>query len=597
MHLLINLLITLLPLPLTQATTLTLQLGGQTTSLSSGPSTHDFNQTSLGLSNAGATYPITTCGCTSLEDKQSMCAHIVYDGMPVRFYSSVDCSGPVSWEFDGTGLEGGGVGGAGASYNATFLVPPGLAAPPTTTVAHPVAAIPARRAPRPKPPQFPRRDKSSYRNPGLYAGVTYKPHGAPQGGHQNWRPVKYLGQGGGGAVVLWEYNGPLAAPPIRKIAVKNKQEPAIDWLWEEGQMIQLLNQSGSEHIVRLLVPPHRLTDADRRIEGGSRSLPVAWTGVVRRLIMEYCPQGSLNRLLVERRRRYLPFEELTLWRIFECIVDGLAVLEYDAELVLDPNNPGHFIADPAWYIQGNPVVVHFDLKPENSKFLSHNIVVGTVSEYGLRKAVFGVDDRRAAAGTHPDTQTWKIGDFGLFMEVHRTGFNQPNGTGWIVPPGGTYVANDIRLRRRGTEGYYCPEQFSPRWNYADYQTSSLCAKFGRKTNVWGAGQIMYELACFDPGHPEAYYPFNPSTLTPPHTPFNIGNAPARGITYGTHLRATPYSNELKDMIHECLYEEPSHRPKLRNLKRRITDAIATCLAAGTRPEGWHTLNTPEPRTT
>ena len=37
-----------------------------------------------------------------------MCAHILYDGMPVRFYSSVDCSGPVNWEFDGTGLEGNG---------------------------------------------------------------------------------------------------------------------------------------------------------------------------------------------------------------------------------------------------------------------------------------------------------------------------------------------------------------------------------------------------------------------------------------------------------------------------------------------------------
>ncbi|KAG4422459.1 hypothetical protein IFR04_004360 [Cadophora malorum] len=117
MHLFINLLITLLPLPLAHATTLTLQLGGQVTSFSPLPSdssglstlsSHNFNQSSLGLSDAGATYPITTCGCTSLEDKQSMCAHILYDGMPVRFYSSVDCSGPVNWEFDGTDMQGDG---------------------------------------------------------------------------------------------------------------------------------------------------------------------------------------------------------------------------------------------------------------------------------------------------------------------------------------------------------------------------------------------------------------------------------------------------------------------------------------------------------
>ncbi|KAK0124068.1 hypothetical protein ONS95_009054 [Cadophora gregata] len=459
-----------------------------------------------------------------------------------------------------------------ASYNATFMHPPGLPAPPTIPVPHPVATPPVRPRANPKPPAFPRRDRKKYQNRSLFKGPKYQPHGAPQGGHLNWLPVKYLGQGGGGAVVLWEYNGPLAAPLIRKIAVKNKVTPDGNWLLEEGQMMSQLMASNSEHIVRLLVQPRQLTAANRALEGGSRPLPKAWEGVVRRLIMEYCSQGSLGRLLAERRRRNLPFEELTLWRIFECIVDGLSVLEFGDELIPDQHSLGRFIPK-ATFNPALDLVVHFDLKPDN---------------------IFGVDNRTGC--THPHTQTWKIGDFGLAQEFDRNGFNQPAGTGWQGPESGTYVANDIHLRHIGTEGFFCPEQFSPRWNYADYRASSLCAKYGRKTNVWGVGQIMYELACFDQGLPEAYYPFNPSGLTAPHTPFSIGNTAAKGILYGTHLRATPYSNRLKDTIHQCLYEEPHHLLDLMKLKTKIKIGIAMCSVLGAQPEGWHTLDSPEPRT-
>ncbi|PVH77354.1 hypothetical protein DL98DRAFT_272531 [Cadophora sp. DSE1049] len=170
----------------------------------------------------------------------------------------------------------------------------------------------------------------------------------------------------------------------------------------------------------------------------------------------------------------------------------------------------------------------------------------------------------------------------------------PVGTGWQGPPAGTYTANDLYLRRVGTEGYYVPEQFSPRWNYVDYQTSSLCGKYGPPTNVWGLGAIMYEVACLDQGSVEPYYPFDPSALT---APYPINGAPALGITYGTKIRATRYSNLLRDTIQSCLYEEPVNRPTIRALKAIVTDAIATCIRNGSTPEGWHNLNVPEPRTT
>jgi hypothetical protein len=88
-------------LPSILASTVTLQLGGQVESFSNGTSKFNFDQTSIN----GITYPITSCGCTSLADKQSMCADIIHDGHAVQFFSSTDCTGPVNYEFKGPASE------------------------------------------------------------------------------------------------------------------------------------------------------------------------------------------------------------------------------------------------------------------------------------------------------------------------------------------------------------------------------------------------------------------------------------------------------------------------------------------------------------
>ncbi|KAG4422460.1 hypothetical protein IFR04_004361 [Cadophora malorum] len=350
-----------------------------------------------------------------------------------------------------------------ARYNATFVGPPGQNAPPTTTVAHPVATRPIRRG-RPiwKPRNMPLKDKLPWSHGGLYKGVTYQPFTAPQGGAPNWRAAKILGIGGGGAVVLWEYVGPLVIPPpvITKIVVKNKKNPDINWLAAEGVFMQQLTASPTEHI---------------GTSGGRPRLTAAWDGITRQLVMEYCPQGPLCRLIEERARRWvlctfmhgdsfvayispslgphtdiflafrcLPLHELTIWHIFECIVDALSVLEYGAELIPNPAAPGSFMPNPAFAPALGPgmMVVHFDLKPEN---------------------IFGTEPT-AQGGSHPHTQTWKLGDFGLARNIHRVGYNMPlpAGTGWIGPPAGTYTANDMNLRRVGTDGYFVPvSKFRP----------------------------------------------------------------------------------------------------------------------------------------
>lgn len=54
-----------------------------------------------------------------------------------------------------------------------------------------------------------------------------------------------------------------------------------------------LNLAQSDHVVKLLVDPAAIiTPASAVVEG----LDAAWVGMVRRLVMEYCPSGSLSDL-------------------------------------------------------------------------------------------------------------------------------------------------------------------------------------------------------------------------------------------------------------------------------------------------------------
>jgi len=60
-------------------------------------------------------------------------------------------------------------------------------------------------------------------------------------------------------------------------------------------------------------------------------------------------------------KRGKPFLETTLWRIFECLVDGLSVLQEGAEISIDPVT-GVTTPTP---VPGWNVLVHFDMKPDN----------------------------------------------------------------------------------------------------------------------------------------------------------------------------------------------------------------------------------------
>jgi hypothetical protein len=76
--------------------------------------------------------------------------------------------------------------------------------------------------------------------------------------------------------------------------------------------------------------------------------------------------------------------EITVWRIFECLIDGLSALHFGNELTLvAPGNIYQSRTLPGW----DPII-HFDLKPGNSESLKHfcNLGLHTYAEMAVLMA-------------------------------------------------------------------------------------------------------------------------------------------------------------------------------------------------------------------
>ncbi|KAG4436513.1 hypothetical protein IFR05_008019 [Cadophora sp. M221] len=186
-------------------------------------------------------------------------------------------------------------------------------------------------------------------------------------GGPTWNGVKVLGAGNFGSVQLWEWHGPRAQRPVPdKIAIKVGNLPTT-FLKQEGDYMTNLNAAGSQHIFRLLVSPATMITPQMVAAEGLIGNWLAPGGRVRRLIMEYCPQGSLQKLIDMRQARNIRFEELTLWRIFECLVDGCSVLEHGLEYTSNAAGAAAVPAGSNAFLgpQDPGVLVHFDLKPAN----------------------------------------------------------------------------------------------------------------------------------------------------------------------------------------------------------------------------------------
>ncbi|KAH9216257.1 kinase-like domain-containing protein [Leptodontidium sp. 2 PMI_412] len=329
-------------------------------------------------------------------------------------------------------------------------------------------------------------------------------------------------------VGLFEWRGgpDELKPKFDKLVVKQLRDdkPQSDSLGNEAEHYTNMNKAKSPHIVRML------HEAQRVISGADENLGAEWDGKVRRLFLEYCPNGSAWELRARHRAEQTLFSELTLWLHFECMIDAISVLEYGAEFYEDVDGE-QTMKPPSEEWNG---VVHFDFQIDNI------FVAGR--------------DRR-----HTSTPVFKLGDFGFAEYIDSTD-ESPDA-----------LLFNQSLRGRGTPGYLPPEQFTDRWDYTDWQSSGIAGIFGPWSMIWSAAAIMYQFATLSDTPPSAGTPFFPT--------FHLNNAPPLGWTYGHDLQAYAFSTTLKDLLFECLYEIPSHRPDLLNLKTRIAAAITATLAS------------------
>ncbi|KAH6711765.1 hypothetical protein BKA61DRAFT_578195 [Leptodontidium sp. MPI-SDFR-AT-0119] len=146
--------------------------------------------------------------------------------------------------------------------------------------------------------------------------------------------------------------------------------------------------------------------------------------------------------------------------------------------------------------------------------------------------------------------------------------------------------NNEDFPRKGTTGWFAPEQFTPRWDSSDFLTSTVCGRYGTATNIVFplAYGILIQVNCI-------------LIDGQPSQPFNSNRIPAPGpTTYGHLLQSQAFSNALKDLTEECLFEDPSLRPSLGNLKTRIRAGIAACQNNNLVQDNWYDMEVPDPET-
>ncbi|KAL3426331.1 hypothetical protein PVAG01_03122 [Phlyctema vagabunda] len=171
-----------------------------------------------------------------------------------------------------------------------------------------------------------------------------------------WRPIRVLGQGGFGICGLWETTGQDGDKDY--VVVKQVGWRASDRgsLQNESNLLTLCqNAKDTEHVLKILKLYHtaRGTGVDSNIDPNDRGKAIG------RMYVEFCNSGDMwhyiRRLQVAGETGFQTTEE-RIWRIWQCLVKSLAVLEQGSEDERCDN----------W----RPIV-HFDIKPMNIVFLSN----------------------------------------------------------------------------------------------------------------------------------------------------------------------------------------------------------------------------------
>ncbi len=82
-----------------------------------------------------------------------------------------------------------------------------------------------------------------------------------------------------------------------------------------------------------------------------------------------------------------------------------------------------------------------------------------------------------------------------------------------------------------------------------------------------------------------YHEPDPEPFTPR---WKLNSETAKGRTFGLELlgQSLHYSRALTDLVQECLYEQPGHRPDLKELKPRVQDGWKAAFKANATIDAW-----------
>ncbi|KAH6842483.1 kinase-like domain-containing protein [Chaetomium sp. MPI-CAGE-AT-0009] len=303
--------------------------------------------------------------------------------------------------------------------------------------------------------------------------------------------------------------------------------------------------------------------ASRRWSRADRNL----TGI---MLLEYCQRGSLHKALCVSDKKDIEFPERALWHMFHCLIKGLTAMAYP------PHRHGYLyngLLPP--YMEQIPEDeekarwIHFDIDP-------HNVLV----------------NKSDSDSDHPLVPALKFSDFGLAAELNEQDLRD----------------NDHMLMYRSwaKHFFFTPEQFSAEWDYiprnrgpgTTHPRPRTAGNFTWKTNLFQVGAVM---ACLitrsylpTPPWPErtlipgrgldpSYHSDSPEGDDVPDA-LRTADGYLQVWSYGQYLLSDEDRGEdeseyghvsptLRQLVAQCLADDPRYRPSLAWLEQQISDHI------------------------
>ena len=332
----------------------------------------------------------------------------------------------------------------------------------------------------------------------------------------DWRFDRPLGLGSFGAAALFSVSdgsGSAVDEIVIKTAEYNqklmatKGEPELS---REAAIMAMCNKLDTPALLRLRDFKCYLADDDK---------PTDW-----RYFLENGEHGDLDRLRLRYKAWQLWFPEYFLWHLFYWLVDGLEQLETGKFRQLDEK---HFGEETAGHY-----IIHKDIKPQNI-FLGQTPVNGPNDYPAPKMADFGL-----ARLCEPGSKT------------SGCRYNTAGTALWLPP--------EVQYREQGekTTNYFFRDKSTPPFHKKDVHRIKPAA------NIWAVAAIMYTFV-------------TSNDIEVLHWRIKYILSSDRPL-YGDHIilpivtgRNPEYSEELLNLIRDCLKIVPESRPDITELKTRV----------------------------